>query len=128
VPFDLKRYTDDSIKWEPRRWPWVDPLKDVQASTLEIQNGFMTHESEAASRGRDWRDDFDQLKVEQEYADQLGIQLGTDIRGQATSEVDSGPPDSEEEPGNSDNAKPGSVSKPAKPAVRPSQAPSKPKP
>jgi lambda family phage portal protein len=141
VPFDLERYIGDSLKWEPKRWPWVDPLKDVQATTLEIQNGFITHEAEAASRGRDWREDYDQLKVEQDYADSLGIQLGTDIRGQGTSEVnnqelaaddDAPAGDAPNDPAQPDDqpAKPagkpgGKTAKPAKPSARPSAAPAK---
>lgn len=119
LPLDLERYAGDSLKWEPRRWPWVDPLKDVQANTLLVQNGFETHESVLNSQGRDLQETYNQLKEEQDLADELGIQLGTDIRGQATSEIDSGPPDSEEEPGNSDNAKPG------KPTAKPTAAPAK---
>lgn len=124
LPFDTERYTGDSLKWEPRRWPWVDPLKDVQANTLLVQNGFETHESVLNSQGRDLQETYSQLKEEQDLADELEIQLGTDIRGQATSEVNDGAPDGDEQPGNSDNAKPG---KPAKPSAKPTAAPAKPR-
>ena len=43
LPFDPERYTDvEAYEFIPRRWPWVDPLKDSQASTLDVQNGFST--------------------------------------------------------------------------------------
>jgi capsid protein len=30
------------LLWHPRGFPWVDPLKDMQASLLAVQNGFKT--------------------------------------------------------------------------------------
>ena len=126
---DRKKYTGPALKWEPRRWPWVDPLKDVQASTLLVQNGFETHESILNSQGRDLQDTYTQLAIEQDLADELGLQLGTDIRGQGTSEINNQempaedaegePPAAEEKPAAQ------STSKPAKPKVRPTPAPAK---
>jgi lambda family phage portal protein len=132
LPFDLKRYSGPALKWEPRRWPWVDPLKDVQASTLLIQNGFETHESILNSQGRDLDATFKQLKVEQDLADELGLQLGTDIRGQGTSEVNNQELAAEDDP-DGDETKPPNpaepddtpAKKPAKPKVRPAAAPAK---
>ena len=104
LPYDPDRYTDDdAIQFMPRRWAWVDPLKDVQSSTEEIQNGLSTHEQVLSAHGKDWRAVFRQIKQEQDYADELGIQLGTDIRGDAMSEVNSQvegqePPEPGEEP------------------------------
>ena len=44
LPFDPDRNMDpEAYEFIPRRWPWVDPLKDSQASTLDVQNGFSTH-------------------------------------------------------------------------------------
>ena len=92
LPFDPDRFTDDEvIQFIPRRWTWVDPLKDVQASVDSIQNGFTTHEQVLHEQGKDWRDVFKQIKAERDYADQLGIVLGTDIRGDALSEENDGP-------------------------------------
>ena len=119
LPFDLKKYTGPALKWEPRRWPWVDPLKDVQASTLLVQNGFETHESILNSQGRDLNATYTQLQKEQELADSLGLSLGTDIRGQGTSEVNN--EDETPEGGAQQNEKP------AKPKVKPASAPAKPK-
>lgn len=123
IPFDLDRYIDEAVKWEPRRWPWVDPLKDVQASTLLVQNGFETHESILNSQGRDLGDTYKQLKEEQDLADELGLSLGTDIRGQGTSEINN-----EDETPDGGGAAPPATGKPAKPkAGTGSPAPAKPK-
>jgi lambda family phage portal protein len=129
---DRKRFTGPSLKWEPRRWPWVDPLKDVQASTLLVQNGFETNESILNSQGRDLEDVYNQRKREQDLADELGLKFGTDIRGQGTSEINSEempeddgssgePKDNEEKPAAQ------ATTKPAKPKAGAKPAPAKPK-
>lgn len=93
LPFTPDRYTDpDVVHYIPRRWDYVDPLKDTQADIDGIQNGLTTHEEALGRRGKDWRKVFHQLKDEQDLADELGIQLGTDIRGDALSEVNDGAP------------------------------------
>ncbi len=73
---DRKKYTGPVLKWEPRRWGWFDPLKDIQACTLEIQNGLGTHEKTLNAHGLDLNEVYQQLKVEQELADELGLALG----------------------------------------------------
>jgi lambda family phage portal protein len=122
---DRKRYAGTALKWEPRRWGWFDPLKDVQAATLQVQNGFENHESIAMAQGKDYVETFKQLALEQELADELGIQLGTDIRGQATSEINAGDPVAEEAVDENGDPKDGTPAKPAKPKVRPTPAPAK---
>lgn len=39
--------------WKPRRWPWVDPLKDLQASVLAVEKGFRSRRSIIAEMGDD---------------------------------------------------------------------------
>jgi len=92
LPFTPDRYLDsDALHYIPRRWDYVDPLKDVQSDIDAIQNGLLTHETALSRRGKDYRDVFRQLKAEQELADELGLVIGTDIRGEATSEENDGP-------------------------------------
>jgi lambda family phage portal protein len=128
---DRKRFTGESIKWEPRRWPWIDPLKDVQANTLLVQNGFDTHEHILNSTGHDLEDTYASLAREQELADSLDLALGTDIRGQGTSEInnsDETPEDGEQSPKEDDEKLPAQQAvKPAKPKTKTPHAPAKPK-
>lgn len=49
----------------------VDPLKGVQADEAEIDARLATHEAQSARRGRDWREDFEQLARENAYAAEL---------------------------------------------------------
>lgn len=123
---DAKRFSGPALKWEPRRWAWVDPLKDVQASTLLVQNGFETNESILNSTGRDLEEVYAQRKREQDLADELGLKFGTDIRGQGTSEVNASTDDVEQDDGSSGEPKDGSE-KPAKPKAKTKPAPAKPK-
>lgn len=109
LPFTPERYLDpDALHYIPRRWDYIDPLKDVQADIDAIQNGLDTHESALARRGKDYRDVFRQLKAEQELADELEIVVGTDIRGDMLSEENDGaPPDgAASKPAESSAAKP----------------------
>jgi lambda family phage portal protein len=55
---DLPGYFDDprpyeSVIWVTPGWPWVDPLKDVQASIQGIRAGLSTRSLEVSSRGYD---------------------------------------------------------------------------
>lgn len=114
LPYAPDRYLDpDALHYIPRRWDYVDPLKDVQADIDSIQNGLDTHESALARRGKDYRDVFQQLKREQDLADELGLVIGTDIRGEATSEENDGPPAA------------GAATEPAEPATKPKPKPKK---
>ena len=127
---DRKRFTGTALKWHPRRWPWVDPLKDVQASTLEVQNAFSSHQRELGALGLDWREVFEEMKEAQDYADELGLAIGTDIRGQGTSEINN--EDETAEGGDGGESKPAAEEtpangKPAKPKAKPRPAPAKPK-
>lgn len=50
----------DCFAWQGRRWPWVDPLKDMQASVLEMENNLISPSQVMRERGRDpetvWRE------------------------------------------------------------------------
>jgi lambda family phage portal protein len=134
---DRKRFAGESLKWEPRRWAWIDPLKDVQANTLLVQNGFDTHERILNGQGYDLEETYTALQREQDLADELGLALGTDIRGQGTSEVnneddtaeDGEAADGAEKPEDSGSEKPAPpvAGKPAKPKAKTKPAPAKPK-
>lgn len=78
-------------RWSARSWEWVDPLKDVQASTNAISFGLSTYQSELASQGIDWREQFKQRAAEQELAKELGLVLEAQPKTTATV-AESAPP------------------------------------
>lgn len=63
--------------WQPRRWQWVDPLKDVNANIEAINNGLKSRRQVIAEMGNDIEDVFADLAAEEELADELGITLGS---------------------------------------------------
>ena len=59
--------------WQGRRWAWVDPLKDIEATIAAINNGLMSRTEAAAQQGRDLYDVWAQLQKEQDDASALGL-------------------------------------------------------
>lgn len=61
--------------WQGRRWQWVDPVKDINASILAIANGLASPQQIAAQTGRDIEDVLDDLARFQTMAKAKGVQL-----------------------------------------------------
>jgi lambda family phage portal protein len=62
-------------KFQPRRWPWVDPLKDIQAERMGIEAGLDTITDSLAEQGKDLRETFTKRKAELDLAKELGVPL-----------------------------------------------------
>lgn len=58
-----------------RRWAWVDPLKDIQASIEAIDNGLSDPYQIAAQQGLDAEDVLDAIKRYQDLIAEKGIEL-----------------------------------------------------
>lgn len=56
-----------------RRWPWVDPAKDVRARVDELTANLTTLEQVYAEQGQDWKESIDQIAREKEYMESLGL-------------------------------------------------------
>lgn len=80
--------------WQPRRWSWVDPLKDVQAKVLELQHHLTSHTDVAAANGRDLEDVLATIQREREMAAAYGIDLDAtpDAPGADPASQDEAPP------------------------------------
>lgn len=63
-------------EFQGRRWQWVDPLKDVQASALAVENGFASPYTIAAQQGLDAEDVLDDIARFQAAAKAKGVTLG----------------------------------------------------
>jgi lambda family phage portal protein len=61
--------------WQPRRWSWVDPLRDVEASVVAIQNGLESPQAIAAKAGRDIEDVVDDLAAFNKLLAAKGVTL-----------------------------------------------------
>jgi lambda family phage portal protein len=64
-----------TVAWRPRGWPWVDPLKDIQAQVLAMQHGMGSRTRALDEEGEDLEETFEQLQTEQELADEYGIEI-----------------------------------------------------
>lgn len=63
-------------RWRPRNWAWVDPLKDVQASKLEIEMGVKSPFQHMQDAGRDPFETMQEIARWQEMIAEFGIALG----------------------------------------------------
>lgn len=65
---DLERLTPH--QFIGRRWTWVDPMKDIQATVLAIKNGLVTHSKAAAEYGTDTDDNLEEnARVDKAFKD-----------------------------------------------------------
>jgi len=81
-PLDMSRFLDDdSQSWKPRRWDWIDPLKDVTAKIKEKDAGLTTATAIITEKGGDpeelYQDKKQELQLEQTY----GVKLGVESKG-----------------------------------------------
>jgi lambda family phage portal protein len=82
--------------WLTPGWEWIDPLKEVKANETGLLTGQMTLADICAAKGQDWRDNLKQRAKEQEYAKELGLNLGGNDNG-AQAQQDEAPADDDEE-------------------------------
>jgi lambda family phage portal protein len=88
---DFRAYRQ--VNWVPRGWAWVDPLKDVQAGVIAIQNGLASRTGLLGEQGEDPETIFKQLKKENEMALENEVQIAAPVPTIAPQEADppSGP-------------------------------------
>ncbi len=72
-PRDLDKLLEP--EFQGHRWPYFDPLKDIQADRLGIEAGLDTITDSLAERGKDIRKIFKTRKAELDLAKQEGIPL-----------------------------------------------------
>ena len=69
-----------SDTWIPRRWPWVDPLKDLSASKIGVEMGWETSTSVSAEMGNDFYTNIQTMKQENEWKRRNGITMPTEAQ------------------------------------------------
>jgi lambda family phage portal protein len=63
IPLPLSKFDKfNQPEWKPRAWPWVDPLKDMEAQVLAVEKGFKSRRAFIAEAG----DDIEEVFAEQE--------------------------------------------------------------
>lgn len=66
----------DAVNWVPRGWTWVDPLKEMQAAALGIQQGLVSRTQALAESGSDFEMVIEQLAAEKKLIDDSGVVVG----------------------------------------------------
>ena len=61
-----------TIEWKPRRWQWVDPLKDTQANVIAVVNGFKNRQGIISE------DVLDKIAADNQLAESKGVELDAD--------------------------------------------------
>jgi lambda family phage portal protein len=62
--------------WHPRRWPWVDPLKDAQGLEVLLSLGLTTRTREANKQGLSFADLVAERAAEEQLLADAGVTLG----------------------------------------------------
>ncbi len=68
----------ESIKWQPRGWQWIDPLKEVQANVMAVAAGFKTQTDVISEMGGDYDELMAQRKKEVDQAKTSGLTFSTE--------------------------------------------------
>jgi lambda family phage portal protein len=91
---------NDEFKFLGRGWDWVDPLKEVQASSAAIALGVTTRGRVIAERtGEDIEDVLDQLQLEKEMMEERGLdpRIGVVVQASESAKPKAAPPDDAED-------------------------------
>ncbi|MEO0797348.1 MAG: phage portal protein [Verrucomicrobiota bacterium] len=71
---ESKRDIEPESEWQARGWPWVDPLKEVNAQKVAVDEKFRTRQSVIAeTSGADFADTAEQLSEEEEILKMHGL-------------------------------------------------------
>lgn len=80
---DLPQYESspevyEAVRWMPRGWDWVDPLKEVTAAKQAVRAGFQSVQDVVSAKGGDFEDIFTQRRRELDLAADLDLVMDTD--------------------------------------------------
>ena len=70
-----------SPRWQTRGWSWVDPKKEIEAFRLGEAAGYYTKSQIMSMLGKDFDDNVDQIRAENETLSEVGVQLDLDLDG-----------------------------------------------
>ena len=68
----------NSPDWKPRRWAWVDPLKDQQASILAVENQLKSKRQVVSEMGSDYESVLREIKQDEELAADVGLEKSSE--------------------------------------------------
>lgn len=75
-PFGVNKFDKmNQPKWCARRWPWVDPLKDMQANILAMNNGLVAKRNIINYTGGDIEDVYSTIAADKKLAEDKGLRF-----------------------------------------------------
>ena len=75
-PFGVNKFDKmNQPKWCARRWPWVDPLKDMQANILAMNNGLEAKRNIINYTGGDIEDVYSTIAADKKLAEDKGLRF-----------------------------------------------------
>lgn len=86
------------VKWITPKWEWIDPLKDLQAEKLAVDNGFKSRGDVIEASGYDPEETDARIATDQKRAEQLELKFGVAVPPPANSVTPPPTPDDETDP------------------------------
>lgn len=77
----FEKFTRD-IGWRGRGFQWVDPMREINAAVVGLQNGIMSHSDIAATYGRDAEETFASIQRDKETAAAYGLKMAYEPFGE----------------------------------------------
>lgn len=78
----LPKFANASF-FRPKGFQWVDPMKEIGAAVIGLQNGIMSLQDVASNYGRDVEETMSQIARDKDIAEQYGITLAFEPLGSA---------------------------------------------
>ena len=91
----------NAVRWLPRGWAWVDPLKDVQAAKMAIEARLTSRTKVMAEQGGDFEEVLEEQADEARLSAEYGVSLSTEEGASNVIQID--------EDGNAIGSTPGSA-------------------
>jgi len=70
---ERKRMEAKRVSWQPRRWQWVDPMKDAEANRVAVEMGTRSISDIIREQGRDPEQVWQELSEDLQRLNELGI-------------------------------------------------------
>jgi lambda family phage portal protein len=90
VQIPLRRYNKfyNASMFQPRGFSWIDPLKEINAHVIALQNGLISMQDVQNNYGRDVDETFAQIARDKQLAEQYGLKMAFEPFGANTNAVD----------------------------------------
>lgn len=63
------------VRWQPKTWGWIDPLKDMQGNVTALDAKLTSRTRIASEQGADYEDILDEIASENQMAEEKGVEL-----------------------------------------------------